>query len=243
MLQALVNNFHLNEKEAKVYLANLELGKSRASQIAQKTGLNRITTYEVLKRLAQKGIAKSSLYKNIQTFNVIPPETLIKKQESKLSVAKKLLPELSLLTNSKSQKPAIAFYEGAEGIRSIYEDTLNCEEKIIFNVANPQKLLKTIGKTFFQQYIKKRTRKKISVRVLLPDTKENKKYKKETTTAMRKVKFFDINKYPLPNEILIYDNKVAMLSFSSLIGVIVQDKDITQSVKSLWQMAWKNTKQ
>lgn len=242
MLQELINNFYLNEKEAKVYLATLELGRSRVSRIASKAGLNRITVYEVLKRLIEMGIAKNAVYSGVQTFTVVPPETLIEKQESRLSVAKKALPELSLLSASKAFKPAISYYEGAEGIRSIYEDTLTCKEKTILNVAHPQNLLKAIGEDFFAQYVKKRMRRKIHVDVLLQDVPENRKYKKEATLSMRQIKFFNVEKYPLPNEILIYDDKVALLSFSSLVGVIVEDKDITQSVKSLWQMVWDGIK-
>lgn len=242
MFQELINNFYLSEKEAKVYLATLELGRSRVSIIAKKAGLNRVTAYEVLKRLSQMGIAYSAVYSGVQTFTVVPPEILIEKQEGRLAVAKNILPELSLLTASKKQKPSILFYEGTEGIRSIYEDTLACTGKIILNITNPNNLLQTIGKDFFAQYVKKRTRKHIRVQVLLPNTKENQEYKKEKTSALRQINFFDVEKYPLPNEILIYDNKIALLSFSSSIGVVVEDKDIAQSVKSLWQMVWDKTK-
>jgi sugar-specific transcriptional regulator TrmB len=242
MLQELINNFYLNEKEAKAYLATLELGRSRVSRIANKAGLNRITAYEVLKRLIEMGIAQSTVYSGVQTFAVVPPEILVEKQESRLAVAKKVLPELALLSASKANKPAISYYEGAEGIRSIYEDTLVCKEKNILNIAHPQNLLKAIGEDFFAQYVKKRTRRKIHVDVLLPDVPENKKYKKEATSAMRQIKFFNVEKYPLPNEIFIYDDKVALLSFSSLVGVIVEDKDIAQSVKSLWQLVWDGVK-
>lgn len=234
MLQELTNNFYLNEKEAKIYLAALELGRSRVSRLASKAELNRITTYEVLKRLIEMGIAHSAIYSGVQTFTVVLPETLIEKQESRLAVAKKMLPELSLLSTSKANNPKISYYEGTEGIRSIYEDTLTCKEKVILNIAHPQNLLKTIGEDFFAQYVKKRKRRNIRVDVLLSDAQENKKYKKEVSSAMRQIKFFDAQKYPLPNEILIYDDKIALISFSSVIGVIVEDKDIAQSVKSLW---------
>jgi len=242
MLQELTNNFYLSEKEAKVYLAALELGRSRVSLIAKKAGLNRITAYEILKRLVEMGIAHSAAYGGIQTFTVISPKTLVEKMESRLAVAKKVLPELSLLTGGGAHKPAIAFYEGAEGIRSIYEDTLSCEEKLIINIAHSQNLLNVIGKDYFDQYVKKRVRRNIKVKVLLSDTTENKKYKQEIKSALREVKFFDDKKYPLPNEILVYDDKIAHLSFSALVGVVVEDKDIAQSLKSLWQMVWDSVK-
>ena len=242
MLQDLINNFYFTEKEAKVYLAALQLGRSKVSAIARKAELNRITAYEILKKLVKMGISHSAEYRGVQTFTVVSPDILVSKMESRLKIAHQMLPQIALLNHTSAGKPNIAFFEGVEGIRTIYEDTLSSKEKIIYNIANPAMLLQVIGKEFFAQYVKKRTRHKIQVQVLLPDTPENKKFKPEANVALRAIKFFDVTKYPLPNEILIYDNKVALLSFSSLTGVIVDDKDIAQSVRSLWQMVWYNIK-
>jgi len=242
VLEELIKNFYLTEKEAKIYLANLELGRSRVSLIAKKAGLNRITTYEILKKLLQLGVANSALYGNVKTFQVIKPEILLEKMESRLKLAKNFLPHLLLISKIDKDKPNFAFYDGAEGLRTIYEDTLSCHDKTIYNIANPQNLLSTIGQNFFEEYLKKRLRRKIQVKVLLPDTVENKKYWHEVKKNKREVKFFDNKKYQIPNEILLYDNKVAMLSFSSNVGVIVEDREITNSMKMLWQMLWDSLK-
>ena len=242
MLEEIKNSFNLDEKEAKVYLAALELGRSRVSLIAKKAGLNRITAYEILKRLMSIGLAQSALYGGIQTFVVAAPEVLLEKMESKLNVAKKFLPQLVSISKAGAKRPQVAYFEGAEGIRSVYEDTLNCREKVILNIANPQNLVKTISQDFFDQYVKKRIRRKIHVQVLIPDSPANRKYKQEGKSVLREIKFFDGEKYPIPNEILIYDNKVALLSFSSLVGVITEDKDIAESMKTLWRMIWDQNK-
>ncbi|OGF34690.1 hypothetical protein A2482_00880 [Candidatus Falkowbacteria bacterium RIFOXYC2_FULL_48_21] len=238
MLQELMNNFYFTEKEAKVYLAALKLGRSRVSDIAKSAELNRITTYEVLKRLLQMGVAHSAVYSGVKTFVVVAPSLLVEKMQSRLQVAQQILPRLALLNRANSNKPSIAFFEGADGLRTIYEGTLACQDKVILNIANPQNLLATIGHDFFTQYVRKRAKRKIQVKVLLPDTPENKKFKSEEKKSKREIKLFDAQKYPLPNEVLIYDNKVAMLSFASLIGVVVEDKDIVQSLRSMWQMVW-----
>jgi len=242
MLQELVNNFYFTENEAKVYLAALQLGRSRVSSIAKKAELNRITAYEILRRLVQMGIAHSVLYSNVQSFTVITPDILVSKMESRLKVAQQILPQLALFNHTNIAKPKVAFFEGIEGIRTLYEDTLSSKDKIICNIANPENLLKTVGVDFFDQYVKKRLRRKIQVRVLLPDSTRNKKYKKETKSVMREVKYFDGEIFDMPNEILIYDNKISLLSFSSLVGVLVEDEDIYKSMLALWKMAWGSSK-
>lgn len=238
MLKQLMDTFYFNEKEAKVYLANLELGRSRVSLIAKKAGLNRITTYDILKKLIGLGIASSAFYNGVKTFQVIEPELLLEKMESRMKLAKQILPQLLLASRMSKVRPDFQFFEGAEGIRTIYEDTLNCREKIIYNIANPKNLLEVVSEQFFNQYVKKRVRRKIKVMVLMPDSSENKKYKKETKNTMREVRFF-AKENNIPNEILMYDNKLALLSFSSNIGVIVEDTEIVESMKSLWKMLWR----
>jgi hypothetical protein len=158
--------------------------------------------------------------------------------ESRLRVAKDILPQLTLLSGTKKIRPKISFYEGSEGVRTVYEDTLSCREKKIYNIANPEPLLGVIGESFFKQYVKKRVSKKIYVYVLMPDNQAGRLLKKEAKETLRDAKLFDTTQYTFPNEILIYDNKVALLSFSTLIGVIVEDVDIATSFKTFWQMAW-----
>lgn len=238
MLKELIENYNFTEKEAKVYLACLELGRSRASEIGKKGGLNRITAYEVLKRLIQKGIAQSVTYSNVQSFKVISPEQLVTKIERQANLARKQMPELALIASKDKNKPRINYFEGKEGIRLLYEESLNCQDKLILNIAHPQNLFEIIGQDFFDEYVKKRIRRKIKVKVLLPDLSENKKF--TTKSTWREIKFFDYKKFPVPNEILIYDNKVMLLSFSAVIGVVIDDVDISKSIKALWKMVWES---
>ncbi|MFH0739869.1 MAG: helix-turn-helix domain-containing protein [bacterium] len=238
MLDKIIENFNLEEKEAKVYLAGLELGKVRVSEIAKKAGLNRITTYEILKRLKKKGLANSAVYNDTLVFQVITPEKFIEKMESRLALSRILLPQLMLFGNNEKSRPKIEFYDGTEGIKSIYEDTLFCKEKIIYNIAHPENLLNTISEEFFGNYVKKRIKKKIRVKVLLTNTRGNEKYEKEGVQVMRETKTFNYEKYPISNEIIIYDNKIALLSFHSKIGVIVEDAELAMSMKSIWNFIW-----
>ena len=57
----------LSHKEAKVYLANLELGQSSVQNIAKKASVNRATTYVILNSLIEKGLC-STFMQNKKTF-------------------------------------------------------------------------------------------------------------------------------------------------------------------------------
>ncbi len=242
VLDKIIDNFNFNEKEAKVYLAALKLGKSRASDIAKETKLNRITVYEILKRFRQKGLATSMAQKKVLTFQVIDPQNLIERMERQLALSKNLVPDLLLLKGGDKNRPKIEYYEGVEGIKSLYEDTLSCKEKVIHNVTNPENLLRVIGEDFMEEYIKRRATKKIKARVLFPANDIGRKYFERGEIDFREAKFFDEKNFPIPNEIMIYDNKVSLLSFSSKIGVIIEDADIAKSLLSIWSFFWTNSK-
>jgi sugar-specific transcriptional regulator TrmB len=51
-------NFGFSLNEEKVYLACLELGLAPISVIAKKANLKRTTVYEVIKKLAKKGVSE-----------------------------------------------------------------------------------------------------------------------------------------------------------------------------------------
>ncbi|MFA6422577.1 MAG: helix-turn-helix domain-containing protein [Candidatus Buchananbacteria bacterium] len=238
MLEKIINSFNFEEKEAKVYLASLELGNAKVSEIAKKCGLNRITVYEILKRLRSRGYAFSLTKNNIITFRVVDPDKLMKKMEEKLALSKDFLPALLMLKNNGRQRPKIEYFDGVEGLRSLYEATLNSKEKNIYRIASPKNAIGVIGKDFFKNYVKKRSTNSIRVKVLLPKTLDNKVYLSDAKIVSREVKFIDTAIYPITNEIFLFDNKVALLSFSSKIGVLIEDEEIAKSMKSIWKFMW-----
>ena len=57
-LTPFLKNLGLNDKEANIYLALLQLGKSTATKIAKKSGLKRPTTYVIIEQLIDKGFVQ-----------------------------------------------------------------------------------------------------------------------------------------------------------------------------------------
>ncbi len=85
MLVKQLEEFGLNDKEAKVYIATLELGQSSAADIAKKSGVHRATTYFTLESLMKMGLVSASSEEKVQTFLPEDPaqlkNILIKKQQ------------------------------------------------------------------------------------------------------------------------------------------------------------------
>jgi len=137
MVKDSLREFGLSEKEIKVYLALIELGQKRASAIAQRAGTNRSTTYIVLDELMKRGLVGVAEKNGVKLYNSAPPEQLVaylkdmaKKYERFAHIAKKIAPQLKTTQKVVIAEPKVQLYEGVEGIRTVYEDTLSSLEKI-----------------------------------------------------------------------------------------------------------------
>src|SRR5579872_3888651 len=82
-IQTILKNYGLNDKEIAVYLALIDLGPSPVRVIGQKAGVNRGTTYDILKELMQQGLVTYYHKRTKQYFAAEPPETIIHALESK----------------------------------------------------------------------------------------------------------------------------------------------------------------
>ena len=97
-LATLLEQFGLNEKEAKVYLACLELGQAPVSSIARNIKEQRVTTHYILKGLVAKGIAQSFVKNKSAFYSVIQPDKLFQNRETKIEIFKEKLPELMAIS-------------------------------------------------------------------------------------------------------------------------------------------------
>jgi predicted DNA-binding transcriptional regulator len=78
MLEQVLQRIGFQQKEAEVYLHLLHYGSQPASLVARRTGLNRITAYQVMQDLVRKGILTSALRTQVKYFTAQPPDVLLR---------------------------------------------------------------------------------------------------------------------------------------------------------------------
>jgi len=226
----------LTEKESKVFLACTEQGTSVVSTIAQSAGINRVTTYDILEKLKQKGLVSYYSKKKIKYFSSIDPEILLEEFETRTNELRSALPKLKALSGEISH-PRVRYFEGLEGIKNIYADTLTSKSEIL-NYANSSEIRK-IWPTYDQDYVKKRADKKIYLRGLSPSDLASQTVKKESEKFYREIRLIPQDQFNFTNEINIYDDKVAIISLKEeLIGMIIESHEIANSQRAIFNMCW-----
>ena len=80
----ILKKFGLNDKEIKIYLTLLKLGPTSVRKIAEKSGINRGTSYDVLKNLRTLGLVTYYHKATKQFFVAEDPHKLLEATDSKI---------------------------------------------------------------------------------------------------------------------------------------------------------------
>ena len=245
-LKLQLQSFGLSEKETTVYIGLLELGKGTVTQISRKAGINRKTGYDILDSLSNKSLVNVSGKEPKQEYAVEPPEAVVEYLKNKIEEtreqmkkAEALVPELRLV-HATQNRPKIKFYEGSEGLKHVYEDTLTSHEPIraYANVDDMHKGLPN----YFPSYYKRRASKNIAIRAIVPKTPSGEERGAHDKEEKREIAFVPPDKYYFSPEINIYDNKVMIASWREKLGVIIESAEIADAMKKIYELAWAEAK-
>lgn len=236
----------LEEKEAKIYLAALELGATNIHDLAQKSGIKRSTVYEMLKKLEPMGLITESIKGKRKLYVASDPEKLKRSIKEKEQLLNQILPELKILNNTGATKPKITYYEGREGLRQIHNLSLETVKKEASWISPIRSIAESVGKDFLEGIIERRAKDKYWIRSILVTDQHFDSYKYYDPTTFektyRKIRFAPRG-LNISNAIGIWDNKVAVLSSRKEgFGFIIESEEYTNTIKILYDLLWNISK-
>jgi len=239
-------NLGLSEKEAKVYLASLELGKSPVQKIAQKAGVNRATTYVIIEGMMKKGLMSSYTEGKKQFFFAEAPEKLkilFKDQELELKrkeeYLEKLLPGLKALNIEKEGRPTVRYFEGKEGLRAMAHELSDIQKGDTMKIIYSRDL---ISKIFSDEELIEMARKRVV---------RNAKAEVIVNDDLGKLKNIDADyfkisskEFPISCDIAFFKNKVRIATLREpLFGIIIENKNVSETLKVLFDLAFSHLKE
>lgn len=241
-LERVLEEFGLTNREARVYLAALELGESSIQDIAKKAGIERTGTYYIIETLGREGIV-SKIEKDKKTFfAAAPPENLVSMAQKKRELLEEHFPELKALYNISDKKPKVRLYEGMEGIKSVFEETLRLkkgEEILAFTAFDVAHLFIS---DWGHEYVKRRSEKGIFARDIAQDSPEARDHQQHDKDELRETRLIPAELFPFTNEIDILKDRVMIVSFRETIGLVIESKDIAVMLRSIFELAWLGAK-
>ena len=223
----------LNRTEAKVYLALIEAGPSRAGFITRKAGVHRRNVYDAIEMLIQKGLVSYIKENNIRLYSAVEPSRLLEITKEKEQNVKSILPELESKFNFIHSKNETVFYRGKQALKSIFDDQINEGKEVLVIGASPN--AKDIVKYYFPRYDNERKRKNIKVKAIFTG-------KTDYKIPLSEIKYLP-KEFNSPSATNIYGNKVAIILWTEEpIAILINQKEIADSYRHYFELLWKTAK-
>lgn len=234
----------LNKQQALTYLALLELESVSVRKVAERTGINRGTTYDAIKKLVSLGLASARYKGQREYYSAESPEKITdllreKRKETMwlMESSKKIIPGL-LAEKAQSQgRPLVRYYEDDEGIVTILRDVLQtcATMPVPHYYAYSSQILRQYIYRKFPQFTNRRIEEGIAVKVIAIGEGG------EVAAAAERKWMPVSSEDSLSSYTLVYGNKVAVISISSNntpYGVVIEDKGAAAMQRLLFEQLW-----
>lgn len=234
-LQGVLQHLGLNEKQAKVYLALLQMGTASVPTISMKAETKRPTTYLILEELRMKGMVTLLPKKVKALYTAESPHKLLEEQREKEETIKQSMPELLAIYNSKKEKPKIVYYQGEENIVKLYDEIFQ-EKEILFYGSIASISLEVYKRV--EKYLDIINKEKLSVREILQADEKSIEFQKNNSSENHQIKIAD-GKYLFPTDNMIFGNKVAIITYKDTpMAVVIESNDVVATYRSMFEIIW-----
>lgn len=246
MIDFILSNFDLNDKEILIIKKVLELGTQPASIIARSLDMPRNTVRTILDKLEKDGFIQKNSVEKTNYYSIEEKEILIRqlkikqrkefnKLQRQISIIQEHGDKLNSVHKSKS-KPKVTFYEGTNGLEKAYEDTLTSSETIN-SWASFEGMHEGLP-DYFETYYQRRAGNNIAIKSIHPSSKLAQDRIKNDSQEKRTSLIVDSKKFNWIPEIQVYDNKVNIASWKENIAVIIESEEIAEAMKNIFKLSW-----
>lgn len=239
-LRHVLDYLGLDEVEAKLYVAALEMGECLILPLSKHARLARTVIYRILPKLHTLGLISYGSKGQRQTIIAENPVSLLNLQEARIKEMRSTLPGLLANLSYRQPEAKIRSYDGLEGIKQVYEDTLS-EEFPISSFLQVENINKEIQNYLLNSYVPRRVKRKIRVKNLVSGTLLEAQTIIPEEGSLRNNRYLDPKEFPAPMELLIYSNKVAFITYNKdqlPVAIVIENGDIAQTLRSLHKLGW-----
>ena len=228
----------LAEKEARIYIALVEIGKGTAYAIAKQSGLKRPTVYLVLEELRHKGLVNKVPHLKNQLYTAKDPEEFIFEQENKLIEARRALSLLSAKYQKK--KASTHLFEGVNEIPAALEyrrEELSGQEMYAFYGIS-QKGSKV--PQIYYDHVSALAEQQTATKAFAPDDESLEKFRANEKIANQQVITLPRNSYLPEASIEIAPLYTKIFLHGATQVLVVESKEFSTLLKQIFDLLWES---
>jgi sugar-specific transcriptional regulator TrmB len=245
---ATLEQIGLSAEEAAIYHSLLQKGPQGASELAKSTTIKRTYVYAVCTSLITKGLASKQQKGRTTIFTAQNPtqlQSLAQEHSLKASTAlfglENFLPQLISQYTASSAKPVISYFEGIEGVKKTYLDTIAVPDTTMYSLVTTATIEPEIYRWLTHEYVQERIKRHVNVQAIVATGDRSKQYIGLNTAELRESKAIDGDKYPITHEICIYESKITLIHHragSQLLGIIIAHPMIAKTFRAWFDLTW-----
>lgn len=237
-------NLGLTENEASIYLASLSIGPSTILNISKTANIKRTTVYSVVESLKQKGLMNIELRGWKQLFVAESPDKLKSILDQRRERLKENLPEFMALYNLKGTESFLKYYEGVEAMKNIYNNLLDeIRSKSDYLVIGESARWLAIDPKFFEDFLKRRSKLNINIRLLLQKTQISIEQKNKELIYNVKIKFLPENTDLKMNLIITPTKLVVHQLVQPIVAIVIENERLIEMQKQMFEIIWGSIKE
>lgn len=236
----------LTEGEIKVYIALIALGETTSGPIAEQSGISVSKVYDVLDRLAKKGLAAHIVKEGVKRFRAADPDRLLvylREQQDELAAQKKQLEivaqELHATQESAVTQETAQVYDGLRGIQTARERTLKIMKKgdemwVVGIARTPYDRLTP----YFTEYHSRRHRKGIRCNYIYNEYARIPFGETSAQYPLSKVRYLPENLITHAWMEIYADTLTIGINKGRSFSVVIQDQEVADSFKTYARLLW-----
>lgn len=239
----------LGQNEAILYETLLRHPGATIPLLQKESSLSRTMLYYVLDSLQSYGLVHPGKADKKTIYIPQPPEKLedmLKDQENELNRQKQALKgvisDLSSVWRLSTNKPGVRFFEGAKWLNEVMWDSLNTDTEIytFIDAEAVEKFYKEENKN----YVAKRRAKGIKKKIIALDCDFARKHYANFNSDITEARLLPKGaRPPFQTATQIYSNSVSFITLTTkaLIGIILQEENIANFFKTMFEFAWQHS--
>lgn len=229
----------ISEKAAGIYLALLGRRKMTVSEIARESNTKRATCYEHIDTLLGRDFVLRIPVGKRMYYAAVDPRRLLADFKKKAAQFEEKLPEMLEIHDKAIQKPKVSFYEGKRELRRIYDDLFNTVGEV-HSIFPPGAFFENFTEADYDEFDKALSSHTLKSKDLFVDDR----YLSKIRNIREKNGSGNKKDKKLPDwftsnvDVLIYSEKVALISLRDLSAIVIENKDIADLFRNMHSGLW-----
>ncbi|MAF34420.1 hypothetical protein CMO91_01100 [Candidatus Woesearchaeota archaeon] len=240
MVAELLKEIGLTERESKVYLSLLDLGRSTTGPLIKASGVPNSKIYEILSSLHKKGLVTWVIGGKTKFFEAAEPKTLLRLFDQKRRTLANMLPELEARKSRAKSPQSVSLFEGFPAIRNLFIDLVSqAGNTTLYGITTADWIENQMVGDFYSWYANLKQEYNVTSRLLV--SKKNWTAFKKRYHSMKALPYWEArpSRVSFPGDVGITGDDVLIINWDEVpTAILIQSKWLANQYMQFFKEAW-----